>query len=185
MTEEKVESTTESGSKKKFNPVIPIVIIVIVALIGVGGVYAMNYINDLKSQVESKDNGSGLKLESSVFFDEDEAKEHEDNSVKAINVTMNSIVRCSRNSDGQLIANVGLENRNDFQYVVELIEEESNETILRTGLIPAGANVDEVALTKEIEPGDYNVSALFYAVSEEDNETVIGSSGISVELIVS
>lgn len=168
-----------SPQKKNSSPKM-LIILVLVIVIGGGAVWAVNYINQLKGELA---NSGGIKTEPNMFMSDEEAEEYVKDKVDSINVTMNTNVVCEKDENGVVMAHVGLENLNDFQYVVKF-DLESGETIAQTGLVPAGREVDKVALTKPLEQGTYAVNAIFTAISSEDNQTSLGATGISVDFIV-
>ena len=167
--------------KSKKRIVIVIVLIVLIAILAIGGVFLWNYIGDLKEQ---NANGSGLKVASNVDLDEDDDdEEKKTDRVSSINVNLYKTLNMIKKDDGTAILQLGLHNGNKKQYLVTITV--NNKEIYRSDLIPAGASLDEVTLSDvELEKGTYEAVAIFTIVSEEDNQTALGSTGVSIPLVV-
>ena len=177
-------NSAQSGGKSNKGVIIALVAVIAVLIIG-GGAFGM-------WMLYNKDSGYdpnatvGIKKDANIFFD-DNSKEEEEylkNRVDNINVTINTVVSTRKTEDGKVMALVNLNNKNDFQYKVDFLitNEEGNKLIAETGLVPAGAKVPEVEIKEELAPGTYEVSAIFYAISAEDNQTDLGSVGTVITL---
>ena len=177
-------NSAQSGGKSNKGVIIALVAVIAVLIIG-GGAFGM-------WMLYNKDSGYdpnatvGIKKDANIFFD-DNSKEEEEylkNRVDNINVTNNTVVSTRKTEDGKVMSLVNLNNKNDFQYKVDFLitNEEGNKLIAETGLVPAGAKVPEVEIKEELAPGTYEVSAIFYAISAEDNQTDLGSVGTVITL---
>jgi cell division protein YceG involved in septum cleavage len=180
MTEDNANEIAEKSSKKKFSPLIIVLIVIIIALIGGGAFFAVNYFNSSK---DSDTDENGIKTEPNVFLNDEDAEEYLKDKVSAINVTINRIVYCEE-KDGKLMGKVGLENKNDFQYMVQFSVPDTGEVVYTTGLIPPGGKLDEIPVETDWKAGEYTVNAIFTAISAEDNKTNIGQTGIEVPFVV-
>ncbi len=177
-------NSPQNGGKSNKGVIIALAAVIAVLVIG-GGAFGM-------WMLYNKDSGYdpnatvGIKKDANIFFD-DNSKEEEEylkNRVNSINVTINTVVSTRKTEDGKVMALVNLNNKNDFQYKVDFLitNEEGNKLIAETGLVPAGAKVPEVEIKEELAPGTYEVSAIFYAISAEDNQTDLGSVGTVITL---
>lgn len=177
-------NSPQNGGKSNKGVIIALAAVIAVLIIG-GGAFGM-------WMLYNKDSGYdpnatvGIKKDANIFFD-DNSKEEEEylkNRVDNINVTINTVVSTRKTEDGKVMALVNLNNKNDFQYKVDFLitNEEGNKLIAETGLVPAGAKVPEVEIKEELAPGTYEVSAIFYAISAEDNQTDLGSVGTVITL---
>lgn len=177
-------NSPQNGGKSNKGVIIALAAVIAVLVIG-GGAFGM-------WMLYNKDSGYdpnatvGIKKDANIFFD-DNSKEEEEylkNRVNSINVTINTVVSTRKTEDGKVMALVNLNNKNDFQHKVDFLitNEEGNKLIAETGLVPAGAKVPEVEIKEELAPGTYEVSAIFYAISAEDNQTDLGSVGTVITL---
>ena len=177
-------NSPQNGGKSNKGVIIALAAVIAVLIIG-GGAFGM-------WMLYNKDSGYdpnatvGIKKDANIFFD-DNSKEEEEylkNRVDNINVTINTVVSTRKTEDGKVMALVNLNNKNDFQYKVDFLitNEEGNKLIAETGLVPAGAKVPEVEIKEELAQGTYEVSAIFYAISAEDNQTDLGSVGTVITL---
>ncbi len=177
-------NSPSNGGKSNKGVIIALVAVIVVLVVG-GGAFGI-------WMLYNKDSGYdpnavvGIKQDPNIFFD-DNSKEEEEylkSRVKNINVTMNTVVSTRKTEDGKVMALVNLNNKNDFQYKVQFLlpGDDGNKLIAETGLVPAGAKVPEVEIKEELAPGEYEVSAIFYAISAEDNQTDLGSVGTLITL---
>lgn len=164
-------------SKKKKRIVIVIVIVVLIILIAIACFALLKYISSLKEQ-----NTSGLKTQSNVILDE--KKENTEERVSSVNVNINRIIKVEKNENGKYIMSLNLTNGNEHQYMFSISVE--NKVIYTSDLIPAGMSLPEVELDNiDLETGSYEAVVLFTVVSERDNQTVMGSTGVQLVLDVS
>lgn len=165
--------------KTKKRAIIVVVMIIIIALLGTGTVFAYNYISDLKS----KSNGSGLKVESNIYMDDESASQGLEDNVSSINVNMRKTLKLTQNSEGKMTLQLGLNNGNAHQYIVGISV--GDTTICTTNLIPAGAQLEEIQVDNvDLDAGTYEAIAIFSVISEKDNRTVLGTTGLAVPLEV-
>lgn len=167
----------ESNNKKKINPVTIVLIVIIMALVG-GGAYYFNVLS--KQMTESQ----GLKTDPNIVLNDEDAAEYLKDKVGAIRISMNQRVGTERNDEGKLIGKVGIENKNDFQYMVRFYIADTGECIYESGLIPPGGKLDEIPIDMDLEVGKYNINVIYDAISAEDNQTSLGSTGINTDLLV-
>jgi hypothetical protein len=61
-----------------------------------------------------------------------------------------------------------------------------DKEIYRSDLIPAGSSLSTAELDDiDLDSGEYKAVIIFTIVSEEDNQTVLGSTGVQIPLSVS
>ncbi len=164
-------------SKKKKKIVIVIIIVVLIILISIGAVMLLRYIEALKNK-----DTSGLNVEPNVMLDKNATPNV--NKVATINVNLNKIIKVQKKDNGKYSMVLNLTNGNEHQYMVSLSVDDV--IVYTSDLIPAGATLPEVELDNiELESGTYDAVAIFTVVSEEDNKTVLGSTGLQLVLDVS
>lgn len=163
-------------SDKKKKIVIVIVIVVLVILLLIGAVALVKYISFLKNQ-----DNSGLNVEPNLYLDEDATPNPD--MVLAINVSINQIIQVEKNENGKYTMTLGLTNKNEHQYMFSMAVDDVE--IYTSDLIPAGASLPEVELDDiDLETGTYDVVLIFNVISEKDNATLLGSTGIQLVLNV-
>jgi len=166
---------------KKSNKGIIAALIVIIAVLVIGGVcFAVFVLPNIMNQPGEQ--SAGLKEDPNVFFDDESIEEYMKTQVDKIRVNMNYIMNLRVTPEGKRMIIAGINNKNDFQCKVDLMLE--NEIIAETGLVPPGAQIPEVELKKDLGPGKYELSVVFTAVSEEDNQTSRGKAGLASTLII-
>ena len=81
--------------------------------------------------------------------------------------------------------NLMLENpaNNAKLLVVEIYIDETQELIYKSKAIPTGAYIENDALDKVLEPGEYAATALFKAYREDD-QSYIGQTGAALDITV-
>jgi hypothetical protein len=126
---------------------------------------------------------TGLKTQSNVILDKDEELDMTDR-VSTINVKMHKNISIKKNDNGKYDLDVGITNGNAHQYMFTITVD--NREIYRSDLIPAGASLPSVELDDvDLDSGKYEAIVIFTVVSEKDNQTVMGSTGITADLSVS
>ncbi len=166
-----------NSSKKKISPVTIVLVVIIIALVG-GGVYAYQQLSTQMTE------NQGIKTEPNVVLNDEDAEEFLKDKIGSIRISMNQRIACERNSEGKLIGKIGVENKNDFQYMFRVYLADTGEALYESGLIPPDGKVDEIPIEKDLEVGKHSVNVLFDAISTEDNQTSLGSTGINTDLLV-
>lgn len=92
-----------------------------------------------------------------------------------INISMNTTpVFSNGTSAGNLmIVNEGI---NNYPQIVEIIRNDTNETIYKSGAIPVGSKIESAALAVDLAAGTYECTALFYNVDPESG-SYLGCAG--------
>ncbi len=99
-----------------------------------------------------------------------------------INISMNTTPTFS---DGTSAGNVMIVNEgvNNYPQVVEIVRNDSNETIYKSGAIPVGSKIETAKLSVDLPAGTYDCTALFYNVSPETGE-YLGCAGAVITVTV-
>jgi hypothetical protein len=99
-----------------------------------------------------------------------------------INISMNTTPTFS---DGTSAGNVMIVNEgvNNYPQVVEIVRNDSNETIYKSGAIPVGSKIETAKLAVDLPAGTYDCTALFYNVSPETGE-YLGCAGAVITVTV-
>lgn len=164
--------------KGKKRIVIVIVAVVVIIALVVGGMFLWKYIEGLKNQ-----DGSGLKVASNVVVDEDKVDKNAEERVQSINVNLLKALKLVYSEDGTASMKLNLHNGNEKQYMFTITVD--NQEIYRSDLIPAGADLEEITLKDVgLDAGEYEAVIIFNVISEKDNQTVLGSTGIAIPLTV-
>ena len=76
--------------------------------------------------------------------------------------------------DGNAYGNLLIMNEdiNNYPQIVEIIRNDTNEVIYRSGLIPVGSRVDTGKLMTNLAAGEYACTACFYNVNPETGEAL-------------
>ena len=99
-----------------------------------------------------------------------------------INITMNT-TPCFENGTAKgnlMIVNEGI---NRYPQVVEILLNETDEVIYRSGAIPVGSKIEKAALDRDLDAGTYDCTAMFHSVDSETGVT-LGSAGAIISLTV-
>ena len=99
-----------------------------------------------------------------------------------INISMNTIpVFADCASEGNLmIVNKEI---NRYPQVVEIIRDDTGETIYCSGAIPVGCKIEAAKLNRELPAGKYDCTALFYNVDPETG-VKLGCAGASITVTI-
>jgi len=99
-----------------------------------------------------------------------------------INISMNTTPTFS---DGTSAGNVMIVNEgvNNYPQVVEIVRNDNNETIYKSGAIPVGSKIETAKLAVDLPAGTYDCTALFYNVSPETGE-YLGCAGAVITVTV-
>ena len=99
-----------------------------------------------------------------------------------INISMNTTpVFSNGTSAGHvMIVNEGV---NNYPQVVEIVRNDNNETIYKSGAIPVGSKIETAKLAADLPAGTYDCTALFYNVSPETGE-YLGCAGAAITVSV-
>ncbi len=82
-----------------------------------------------------------------------------------INISMNTTpIFSDGTTEGNLmIVNEGV---NNYPQVVEIIRNDTQEKIYKSGAIPVGSKIEKAKLTTDLPAGEYDCTALFYRIDE-------------------
>ena len=99
-----------------------------------------------------------------------------------INISMNTTPVFS---DGTSAGNVMIVNEgvNNYPQVVEIVRDDNNETIYKSGAIPVGSKIETAKLSVDLPAGTYDCTALFYNVDPETGN-YLGCAGAVITVTV-
>lgn len=99
-----------------------------------------------------------------------------------INISMNMTpsFENSRSKGNLLIHNSEI---NKYPQIVEIILDETGETIYKSGLIKVGKRINEAKLGTELPAGEYACTAYFNAVNEESKE-IVGKAAAKIVITI-
>ena len=99
-----------------------------------------------------------------------------------INISMNTTPTFS---DGTSAGNIMIVNEgvNNYPQVVEIVRNDNNETIYKSGAIPVGSKIETAKLAVDLPAGTYDCTALFYNVNPETGE-YLGCAGAVITVTV-
>lgn len=72
---------------------------------------------------------------------------------------------------------------NNYHMQVDIILDETGETIYSSKLIQPGYSVEYITLEKKLEPGEYEATAIFSAITQEELQ-VFGTAGAKITLYI-
>ena len=99
-----------------------------------------------------------------------------------INISMNTIpVFASGEAEGNLM--IVNEEVNRFPQIVEIIRNDTGETIYTSGAIPVGSKIEAAKLNRTLAAGKYDCTALFYSVDPETGAR-LGCAGAAITITV-
>lgn len=99
-----------------------------------------------------------------------------------INISMNtSPFFANGRSEGNLM--IVNENVNRYPQVVEIVRNDTNEQIYKSGAIPVGSKIETAKLNTVLGAGKYECTALFYNVNPDTGE-YLGCAGAIIEITV-
>ena len=99
-----------------------------------------------------------------------------------INISMNtSPFFLNGSSEGNLM--IVNETINRYPQVVEIVRNDTNEQIYKSGAIPVGSKIETAKLNTVLSAGKYECTALFYNVNPETGE-YLGCAGAIIEITV-
>ncbi len=173
-----MEATTQKAKgKKKF-----LLIFSVCLLLAAGAIFfALRSSQSQKNALEMDDNAligdlPGVDMEQRRA----ELQKQLDESMIAFSINTNPVFASGR-SEGNLM----LENptHNAKLVVVEIYLDETNELIYRSKALPVGSYIENVALDKVLEPGQYAATAYFNAYRESD-QSFVGQVGAAIKITV-
>lgn len=99
-----------------------------------------------------------------------------------INISMNtSPVFESAGSEGNLM--IVNETVNRYPQIVEIIRNDTGETIYKSGAIPVGSKIESAKLSAQLPAGEYECTARFTNV-DPDTGALLGSAGAIIHVTV-
>ncbi len=99
-----------------------------------------------------------------------------------INISMNTTpIFSDGTSEGNLmIVNEGV---NNYPQVVEIVRNDNQETIYKSGAVPVGSKIEKAKLNTDLPAGEYDCTALFYNVDPETG-VYLGCAGAIINITV-
>lgn len=99
-----------------------------------------------------------------------------------INISMNtSPIFSNGTSAGNLmIVNEGI---NNYPQVIEIVRNDTGETVYTSGAIPIGSKIESAKLDVDLDKGTYNCTAMFYNADPDSGEH-LGCAGAIITITV-
>ena len=99
-----------------------------------------------------------------------------------INISMNTspCFEDGASSGNLMIVNEGV---NRYPQVVEIVRNDTEETIYKSGAIPVGSKIENAKLNTVLSAGTYDCTALFYSVDPETGN-YLGCAGAIIQITV-
>jgi len=72
---------------------------------------------------------------------------------------------------------------NKYHMQVDIILDETGETVYSSKLIKPGYSIEKISLSEELEPGEYAATAVFSAITQEEMQ-LFGQAGAQIKLYV-
>lgn len=72
---------------------------------------------------------------------------------------------------------------NNYHMKVEIRLDETGETVYESRLIQPGYSIEKIALNKRLEPGEYQATATFSAITKEEMQ-LFGQAGAQIKLYI-
>ena len=99
-----------------------------------------------------------------------------------INISMNTSP-CFENGNAEGNLMIVNEGANRYPQVVEIIRNDTEETIYKSGAIPVGSKIESAKLNTTLSAGTYECTALFYNVDPDDG-SYLGCAGAVIRITV-
>ena len=99
-----------------------------------------------------------------------------------INISMNTSP-CFENGNAEGNLMIVNEGANRYPQVVEIIRNDTEETIYKSGAIPVGSKIESAKLNTPLSAGTYECTALFYNVDPDDG-SYLGCAGAVIRITV-
>ena len=85
--------------------------------------------------------------------------------------------------DGEGEARIENISANKYHMQVDIILDETGETVYSSKLIKPGFSIANIQLSKELEPGEYEATAIFSAITQEELQ-LYGQAGAQIKIYV-
>ena len=170
----------DSDVQKKQKKRLLLVAILCVLLLGVGGWFFLTN-QDADDSFELADNATiGILPGIDIAQRQAELQQELDEGMIAFSINTNPVF-ATGGSEGNLM----LENpaNNAKLLVVEIYIDDTQELIYQSKAIPVGSYIENTALDKVLEPGQYAATAYFKAYREDDH-SYIGQAGAAINITV-
>ncbi len=99
-----------------------------------------------------------------------------------INISMNTspVFQTGASSGNLMIVNEGI---NRYPQVVEIVRNDTNETVYTSGGIAVGSKIENAKLSVDLDAGTYECTALFYNVDAETSAR-LGCAGAVITITI-
>ena len=86
-------------------------------------------------------------------------------------------------ADGEGEARIENVAANNYHMQVDIILDESGKTVYSSKLIQPGYSIENIKLSQKLEPGEYEATAIFSAITKDEME-LFGTAGAQIKLYV-
>lgn len=164
----------------KFNSKITVVLIISVLIITIGVLLFINSVSNDDNTLQIDSNVIVGEMDTTTLAEKvKQAQEKVDEGMLALNIAPNPIF-VDGESKGKVM--IGNPSNNTKSFTVEFILSDNNQSVYKSGLIPPNGYIEEVALDKNLDKGEYLAVAYFTSYSSEGVED--GTVGINIKITI-
>jgi hypothetical protein len=190
MSGNNTEKSNQSGSAKRGFIIIAVFLVIVIALVAVIAFLLGRSANSGSgngTESSNSDNGRKVMESARVVLDEDSAanvmeemrQEVEDGMFEC---KMSMTWTFPEGSVASKDAYVANSTNNKYPIYFDVILD--GENIYSSPVLPVGAELKNIILDKDLEPGTYNPTVFYYLIRDEVSQEVISSAGFVVTVNV-
>lgn len=157
-----------------------LIIIVIAAIIAVAAIVKIKHGND-------SDSDGTLQYEANVITDSSEdfqaAMDEMVEKAKEGQMSLEMQTEAYSKDGKKFTCYLANSNKNNYDMFMVLYDDETEQEIYRTGLIPIGSRIEEFELEEPLEKGTHLITIVFNQV-EKDKKTIHSQVNVGATLIV-
>ncbi len=191
MSGNNTEKSNQSGSAKRGFIIIAVFLVIVIALVAVIAFLLgrnANSSSDTGTQTSNDNENNRTVLESArVVLDEDSAADVMEEMRQEVEEGM---FECKMSmtwtfSDGSVASkDAYVANSTNNKYPIYFDIFLDGEVIYSSPVLPVGAELKNIILDKDLEPGTYNPTVYYYLIRDEVSQEVISSAGFVVTIKV-
>ncbi len=78
---------------------------------------------------------------------------------------------------------MGNSSANNYPFWFDIVLKDTEEVVFESGLLPVGTEIEEIVLSKDLEPGRYDARTAIHMV-DENNEPLSTNASFSITLVI-
>lgn len=150
-----------------------IIILLLVCVVVSGVIY---FVSNKEEKIAEQPNS----FQTSIITDENQKIEKVDPGYYTIEMEL-----LASSSDGQSFrGKIGNAKNNQYPVFVTIVDEEQNEVLFTSGVIPIGSQIDSFVLGKKLDSGTHDVVLIYHQVSDEESMEEVSTVRVAYSLVV-